>query len=937
MQQDERLREALLEVQMLRAREAKALRETNAVLKALESMIAAPDAGDAVDRLLSEAAQILDADVAGIAKASGSHCQIRQASRAALVGEKLGAAALLDKQRALIDVTRVPDLWFPDPAALDAKSALIVPLGQDRGALFCARAGADTFDRDDLRILVRMSGLAVQAITAQELRQQNALLAAVIAGSSSGFAISDARRAENPLIYVNPAFEDLTGYASDEVLGQNCRLLSAEPADSPQRRALRRAVAACEPGQFLLRNRRRDGSEFWNELTLFPVLAADGTADYLVATQVDASARIAAQRDRDTALRRLDGALSQTGDAFLVLSATGMVQFANASVAQLFPAPGPDWSPGSGFDENWQAFLRQITPERRPQDPEFLTPDLTALSGLPDGREVRLPDGRVLLVRAAATEDGGLMVTATNITPLKTAEKMFRQRAAAAENAQDGIGIADPSGRLIYANSSLARLMGHDHVHRVLGRKWHAAYEQDPAEPPYEDAATAQLQTAGRAAFLARRHDADGRILHHEISLSTADNVGTIIVTRDETVRVEDQDKRTRLREQLETARRQEAVSQLAAGIAHDFNNLLSAINGSALLISSDAQADASLRKHADRITAAGSRAARLVNRLLDLGASGETGGVFDLRSEMTEARELLRASLRSTTRLAFDTGGTALMAVGDATEAVQVLTNLLLNAQDALPDGGGDIVVGLEPFSAAPPPLAVGRIVAGRPYARLRVQDTGKGLPDAEVARLFESYFSTKGAQGTGIGLAMVASILTRLEGAIAVQPVAPEHGGGTRFDIFWPLAQPDDPAQDTHAGATSLKGATLLVVDDEPQVTEVLCTYLESLGAEVAACEDPQIALETLTEDPEAWSAVISDYDMPGFSGGALVQALCQAGVNLPIFIVTALARRLADPRISGASVQGVFAKPVDLTKLAEAVAQATRHPSSVKGDIS
>lgn len=115
-----------------------------------------------------------------------------------------------------------------------------------------------------------------------------------------------------------------------------------------------------------------------------------------------------------------------------------------------------------------------------------------------------------------------------------------------------------------------------------------------------------------------------------------------------------------------------------------------------------------------------------------------------------------------------------------------------------------------------------------------------------------------------------------------------------------------------------------TVLVVDDDAQVGAVLTAYLESCGAEVAFCEAPDIAAEAIEADPQGWSALVTDYDMPGLSGGDLVARIRPAAPDLPVFLVTALARRITDPRVRPGRVAAVIAKPVDLGDLAARLAQ-------------
>lgn len=162
------------------------------------------------------------------------------------------------------------------------------------------------------------------ALDAIRIEDQLELLSGVVGGSSASISIADASDESLPLVYVNEAFEILSGYTRAEVLGQNCRFLSAEPPGSPERVRLREAIAARYPGVFELRNKRADGVVFWNRLSLYPIDLSSGRS-YLVATQEDISAEREAQEDRDSARGQLLSALAGTREGFLLLDKYGVV------------------------------------------------------------------------------------------------------------------------------------------------------------------------------------------------------------------------------------------------------------------------------------------------------------------------------------------------------------------------------------------------------------------------------------------------------------------------------------------------------------------------------------------------------------------------------------------------------------------------------------
>ncbi|MEE3101327.1 MAG: PAS domain S-box protein, partial [Pseudomonadota bacterium] len=550
---------------------------------------------------------------------------------------------------------------------------------EDGGAslLACLSARPAAFGEDDLRLVARFAGLAAQVLANHALAERNALLAAVVDGSSAAVVIAEAApapeprgagieapdapgphprpkpdpssnpdpssggapRASFPLIYVNRAFERLTGWSRAEALGRDCRFLSAEPEDGPERARLRQALQEDATGRFVLRNRARDGRAFWNELSLHPIRDAQGRIDKIVATQVDVTERMKAERDRDRARSRLINALASLGQGFLLLDARGRVVFANPPYRDFFAPGEAAWTPGREFEAVWADRLTALG-HAPAAAAAAARARLGAMRAGRVEREETLPDGRILLVTEQPAPDGGCLSMAVDVTRLKTSERMLAGRAAAMDAAQDGIAIADEAGRIVYMNPAHRALFGFANEAEALGRPWLDLYAPDRADwlvrriLPQLDA-----RGAWRGELKGRR--ADGGSVDQEVSLTRVEGFGLVCVSRDTGERRRAEAEQARLRDQLHAAQRHEAIGVLAAGIAHDFNNLLSAITGSAAMISAACAPASPERRHAERILAAGGRAADLVSRLLAVGRRPAHRAESDLRKALDEATDL--------------------------------------------------------------------------------------------------------------------------------------------------------------------------------------------------------------------------------------------------------------------------------------------------------
>ncbi|MEM1385355.1 MAG: PAS domain S-box protein [Pseudomonadota bacterium] len=882
----------------MRDREAAALRESDAVLDGLASITGMERPGEAVERLLHSIRASLLCDLVLLVSGQERAARITHATSATLVGMALPDLLLAERRPLRVADTSALGWWSLVAAPLRGLRALLsVPIDlPDRGnaVILCLAESPGYFGPESKSLLSRLAGFATQALGSLAMSDRNRLLAGVIDGSSASVVIADARKPDAPLVYVNDAFTQLSGYAAGEVVGRNCRFLADEDAGSAERSRLRQTVAARGSGTFVLRNRRRDGGVFWNRLTLYPISGDDGAADYLVATQVDITAERAAEEARREAEYRLSAALSATSEGFLLVDPAGLVVFANSRVREFFGRSDTLWQQGAAFEESWSQRLQHLgVPADKAK--EKARDRLAMLTDGGDRREERLPDGRVLLINDRPLGNGGAVSIATDITSLKATERMLEQRAAAIDATHDGIAITDIHGLFVYMNAAHARMFGFGDESEYLGRSWKMLYAPQDADV-IERVGMAQLAKSGTWQTEITGRMQDGSPVEQEVSLTFLEGSGLVCVTRDISIRNRNERERAKLREQLNHAQRQEAVAQLAAGIAHDFNNLLSVITTSAAILDADLSGHPGARDHLGRILSAGNQAADLVRKLLESGRQPEAARPIDLAAALSDAAELLRTGMPASVTISVDAATELPPITADPGDVLQVVLNLGINARDALGQGVGTIRLSVGPADpvCGRGHLMVGRLEPGRRYLQLTVADNGPGIPDDLRRAIVKPYFTTKGADGTGLGLAVVSTIVRKIGGALMLQ-TAP--GEGAVFSVFWPLdpAEPsriellDAPSTDRHPEA--LQHATILICDDVPEVGESIAAILTAAGAEAAVCEDPRDALHAITEDPGAWSLLITDYDMPHMTGEGLAGAVRKVCPGLPILLCTAL----------------------------------------------
>ena len=929
---EERLREALVALVDAQAREAIALRHSNALVDGLEGIVQAASPDDALNALLGSARRSIGADVAALlmGDATGT-VAVARTTDPFLAGQTfLASADFLRKARRIVDpAARIQWQGHGVPPALMSGSLLLAPInlpGRPLMAMLCASGPDRPFASADLELLKRLARLAIQPLTAAELGEQNALLAAVIGGSDASMTIADARAPDQPMIYANDAFLRLTGYSLDEIIGKNCRFLAANPSDAPERTRLREHVAAGRSGTFQVRNRRKDGSEFLNHLSMHVVPDPAGAPRYLVVTQSDVTEARAAEQERDAGRARMETALSLAQSGFLVVDTAGTILIVNGGWSRFFPAADPDWVVGADFRACWRSHLERqgISAD---DAAEMADARLARMLAGSDPEERRGADGRIGLVAERPLPDGGAVATITDITAQKAVEERLADQLYAFEVCQDGIAITDPDGCFSYMNRAHAEMFGYASAAELHGRSWAVLYDAEQAAL-IETIAFPVLMREGswRGELIGRAKD--GTAVSQEVSLSSRPNGGLVCVTRDVSLRQEAEREQVRLREQLNAAQRQEAIGQLATGIAHDFNNVLAAISGSASLLMD--RTDPTLQPHVARIQAAAGTAASLVEKMLFLGARRPHRRSVDLRDIAHEASDLLRASLPARDRLELSLPAGPLVGEADSTELTQIILNLAINARDTLPPGGGRIDIGLRPMTAkdrVTPPM-LGTMPRG-PAAVLSVRDNGSGIATDDLQHIFQPFFSRKGDQGNGLGLSVVAGIVKSSGGALRLTSGL---GQGSAFEVFLPL---DGAGAETNsapairaappAGSDGafLKGLSVLVVDDNVHVLEMLTGILEHCGAEPGPSLSPADALHAFTSDPQGWSLVVTDYDMPEFNGAELARSVRRIRPDIPILLCTALPE--AHRQSAADLFDAVIGKPVAMESFVAAAAAA------------
>ncbi|MBV8032736.1 MAG: response regulator, partial [Betaproteobacteria bacterium] len=376
----------------------------------------------------------------------------------------------------------------------------------------------------------------------------------------------------------------------------------------------------------------------------------------------------------------------------------------------------------------------------------------------------------------------------------------------------------------------------------------------------------------------------------------------------------------------LRQAAKMEAVGRLAGGIAHDFNNILGGILGYAEMLVESAPAGGAEQRYAKNVLAAAERASALVEQILTYSRSQRGKRIpVDLGGVVAETLELVRGSLAHGIALDSRLPERSLYVMADPTQVHQIVMNLCTNACHAMGDGG-TLRVALESVDIAEERLFSHMALPRGRYARLQVEDTGRGMDAATLGRLFEPFFTTKEVgKGTGLGLSLVYGIVMDSGGAIDVESHV---GQGSRFAVYLPRVDAPAPAGGEATGpALRGRGERILVVDDEEALLAVTCETLKRLGYEPAGFADAGAALEAFERAPEHFDAVVTDEVMPGLTGTQLATVLRGRRASLPVILVSGYLGDMISQLADSAGVSEILKKPVHAQELAAALGRVLR----------
>ncbi|WP_170181264.1 PAS domain S-box protein [Chlorobaculum thiosulfatiphilum] len=722
-------------------------------------------------------------------------------------------------------------------------------------------------------------------------------------------------------IRVNPVWRKMLGYSEEELLSAPfIDFIHPDDLEATKAEVARKHSGEAGTLNFVNRYRAKDGAYRWLEWNSTPI--EEGVL-YAIARDITGRIEQEMQTRRWADAFRLCAHGIALGDPF-----TNQVLTCNEAFARLC---GRSVKEIEGLrilslylPEDYEKVMSNIARVDRcgfvSYHARMQRPDGSSFPVQMDVVSVRGEDGQ-LIYRVATVQD--ITERLESQRALRESEERFR---SVVESAPDAIFI-QTGGCFAYLNRSAVSLFGASKTEEILGRR-----VVDLVHPDFRDLVAERIRQLNKSQQampileerILRLDGAEASVEVSAVPFTFAGQQGALVFLRDIDRRKKAEEERAGLEHQLFQSQKIESIGRLAGGIAHDLNNLLTPVLGYSEMLSHAFPETDKRLKRIEVIHHAALRARDLVRHLLAFSSRQALEfRMIDLNSVIGDFGQLLRRTIRADIDIRYRLHEGALVMQGDASQLEQIIMNLAVNAEDAMPSGGelkmetSTIVIesGCEKYFEGLP--------AGD-YAVLTVTDTGVGMERETLAHIFEPFFTTKPkGQGTGLGLSTVYGIVRQHGGIIQASS---NPGAGASFRICFPLreceaeaGQPVETAQLQQG-----KGAKVLVVEDDELVRKFVVQALEEEGFEIREAESGEEAIALLQSGDFRPDLLLTDLVMRGMNGRVLYEKASAVMAGIKVIYMSGYTRDIISRH--GVLDEGLtflqkpFAVPVLLEKVRE-----------------
>jgi PAS domain S-box-containing protein len=515
---------------------------------------------------------------------------------------------------------------------------------------------------------------------------------------------------------------------------------------------------------------------------------------------------------------------------------------------------------------------------------------------------------------------GGLVGVIVDISDRKRMEAALRsseeRNRLLIEESPIGICIVQ-HGACVYVNPTLVRILGWESPMDFLGRpidEFVLSRNGDPLAPRQNEIVNVDEKVVN---YEVRGLKSTGEEIDLALwprRIEYAREPATVLFMADTT-------EAKKLRSQLIHAQKMEAIGILAGGVAHDFNNLLQVIQGYSELLQFDENMEDRVRSRLGKISHAARSGADLVKRLLAFSRKTEMHlRPVNLNDKIVQITSLLERTIPKSIRVVLHLPNELPAINADPSQMEQVLVNLAVNARDAMPDGGW---LTIEAQHVTLDEDYCGRHLEAKPgdYVLVSVSDTGQGMENETLNRIFEPFYTTKEAgAGTGLGLATVYGIIKQHDGHIACHS---ELGVGTTFKIYLPIIETETESEPPSDESAIPRGTeTVLLVDDEKVARDLGREILEHCGYITLTADNGKEALDLYRKEGDKIAMVILDLIMPEMGGKRCLEELLKIDPDAKILVASGLADEMQSNKSIEAGARGFVGKPYDMRSMLQAI---------------
>ena len=488
-----------------------------------------------------------------------------------------------------------------------------------------------------------------------------------------------------------------------------------------------------------------------------------------------------------------------------------------------------------------------------------------------------------------------------------------------------GAYISTPAGRLLLCNREFLNIFGIGSIAQAMAMSAEALYLTPADRKEFIALLKKKKRVKGYHQALKRVDGKKIHLLHNSFAVN--DKNGCLEYIQGFLLDITLQ---RQLEAQLRKAQKMEAMGNLAGGIAHDFNNILSGILGNAQLAGNRMNFPEKVKANLTNIITGAQRASELVQQILTFSRQAEYKKKYiRLEGVIAEVVKFIRSTIPASIEIHTQVKPTGKI-LADPAQMHRLLMNLCINAFHAMQDNLiGRLSISLNQISIT---RGISSAYPPGTYLKLKISDTGHGIDNTNMDRIFEPYFTTNiDGGGTGLGLASVRSIIEEHNGYIKVDSIL---GKGSDFNIYLPIAVQKEAAlrKKENIKIPSMGSGTIMVVDDEEQICTAYREILEEFGFTVHTCPDGLRGLNLLGKTPGRFDLIITDLNMPRMRGDQFIIEALKIKNNIPIILCTGYSEGIGNADALELGARELLKKPIDMHDLVSSVNRILRIGSKI-----